>query len=311
MKIAVAGGTSPTLGKSITNALNGGHKPILLSRSPSGPKPSTSNNGMETRCVDYTSIASLVNALKDIHTVISVLLIPGPEMETYQLNLLTAAEEAGVKRFAPSEFALPPTAQIDIEFDQIKLRVWERVRRSVEAGRIDAARFPTGMWMNYLAIGCRYNQGEGLAGFREGSFLVHLDEEVPWVEIPVLPDGGYPRLTMTDLRDIGRFVCAAVEMEEPWSGRVLGMAGETMGFGEFVRLCEGYVGKVERREVTEAQLKERLARTPPEDYMKRMETQIALVGCRDSFVVQPTLNALSHIQPRSIREFMQTCWGGE
>ncbi|RJE17268.1 isoflavone reductase family protein, partial [Aspergillus sclerotialis] len=126
-------------------------------------------------------------------------------MKTYQLNLLAAAEQAGVKRFAPSEYTLPPSGQVGIDFDRIKLETWEVVLRSVKEGRIDAARFPTGMWMNYLAIGAPFRRGEGLAGFSEGAFLFHLDEDLPWVEVPVLADGSgsYPGITMTDIRDIG------------------------------------------------------------------------------------------------------------
>ncbi|RMJ28103.1 isoflavone reductase family protein [Aspergillus sp. HF37] len=269
---------------------------------------------IETRYVDYASIPSLASALTDIDIVLSVLLIPGPEMETYQLNLLAAAEQAGVKRFAPSEFALPPAAQESVEFDGTKQRVWQRVQEAVEQGRIDAARFPTGMWMNYLAIGCPpRRREEGLAGFSEGAFLVHLDEDEPWIEIPVLADGTYPALTMTDLRDIGRFVRAAVDIEEPWGGRTLGMAGDTVGFGELVALCEAYVGKtvVQRREVGAEELRKRLEQTPPDDFMKRMETQIALVGCRDAFVVEPALNALCDVQPTTIQRFLHTYWAEE
>lgn len=306
MKIAIAGGTSPTLGASILSALStSDHTPVILSRA--GPNTTTAN--VETRYVDYASIPSLASALTDIDTVISVLLIPGQEMETYQLNLLAAAEQAGVKRFAPSEFALPPNAQESVEFDGVKVRVWQRVQESVDQGRIDAARFPTGMWMNYLAIGCRRRRDEGLAGFSEGAFLVHLDEAEPWVEIPVLADGAYPALTMTDLRDIGRFVRAAVDMDEPWAGRTLGMAGDTVGFGELAALCEAYVGKtVQRREVGADGLRKQLEQTPPDDFMQRMETQIALVGCRGAFVVEPALNALCHVQPTTIQHFLHTYW---
>lgn len=193
----------------------------------------------------------------------------------------------------------------------MKVQVWIQVQESVSRGIIDAARFPTGMWMNYLAIGCRYYQEEGLAGFREGSFLVHLEEkEKPWVEVPVLGDGGYPLISMTDLRDIGRFMVAAVEMEEPWGGRELGMVGETVSMPELVRLCKEFVGEVEVRGVTEGQLLDRLRDTPEEEYLKRMETEISLVGCRDGFVVKPTLNGLCDVQPITIRGFMERYWGG-
>lgn len=308
MRIAIAGGTSPTLGASILNALqsDGHHKPIILSRQPTNQHPN-----LETRVVDYTSIPSLTTALKGIHTLISVLLVPGPEMVPYQLNLLAAAEVAGVKRFLPSEFALPAGTQQGIDFDKMKLAVWEGVYTSVQEGRIDAARVPCGMWMNYLAIGCREDRREeGLAGFREAGFIVHLDEQEPWVEIPLLADGRYPSLTMTDLRDIGRFVKAAVEMEEPWGGRELGMVGDVVSFEELVRLCERYTGKrVQRREVTETELRKRLEETPAEEVLKRMETQILLAGCRDGYRVAPTLNGLCDVQPRTIEQFLARYWG--
>lgn len=312
MQIAIAGGSSPTLGSSIINAIlaTGRHTPIILSRQTNSTKPTSSS--FETRYVDYSSIPSLTAALTGVDVLVSVLLIPGPEMQTYQLNLLAAAEKAGVKRFAPSEFSLPPSAQDDIDFDNIKLSVWARVQASVAAGRIDSARFPTGMWMNYLAIGCKHQQEEGLAGFQEGAFLIHLGEENPWIEVPVLGDGRYPSITMTDLRDIGRFVVAAIEMDEAWGGRELGMNGETMSMRELVRLCEEYVGKgVEAREVTEEELRERLGNTPPEEYLKRMETQISLIGCRDGFAVRPTLNGMCDVQPMSIKGFLEKYWEGK
>lgn len=268
--------------------------------------------GTIVRTVDYNDPASLIPALQDIDTLISVLLIPNPdEMLTQHLNLLHAAISAGVKRFAPSEFALPPSSQTDIDFDNAKLAVWDAVRGAVAAGKIDAARFPSGMWMNYLGIGCRYAREEALAGFAEGPFLVHLADEDAgrWIEVPVRVDGTYPRITMTDLRDIGRFIAAAVEMEEPWSGRTLGMAGDTVGMGELVGLCERYVGPdLEVREVTEVQLRERLDELSVEDVLGRMECQIALVGCRDGLVVPPRMNELCSVQPTTIREFLERHW---
>lgn len=234
-------------------------------------------------------------------------------MKTFQLNLLAAAEQAGVKRFAPSEYALPPSSQTEVEFDKTKLETWEVVARAVEEGRIDAARFPTGMWMNYLAVGAPFCQMEGLAGFREGAFLFHLDEDRPWVEVPVLSDGSgaYPRVSMTDIRDIGRFVAAAVEMEEDWGGRVLGMVGETMGFREVVELVERWVGReIEVREVNEGELREVVRTAGAGEFMKRMEAQICLVGCRDGFVVEPVLNRITGIRPMSITGFVERYWGG-
>lgn len=86
--------------RSILNA--GKHTPIVLSRS---SKSIPDNPNVEVRMVDYSSHSSLVPALQDIHTVIVTLTDPEPtEFVASQLALLKAAKEAGVRRFAPSEW---------------------------------------------------------------------------------------------------------------------------------------------------------------------------------------------------------------
>ncbi|RHZ60623.1 hypothetical protein CDV55_105778 [Aspergillus turcosus] len=309
-KVAIAGGSSPTLGASILAALSTtptNWTPIILSRQTTNPKPSPP--GIETRYVDYTSHASLVTALKDIDTVLSVVLIPGPESITYQLNLLHAAIDAGCRRFAPSEFALCEQAQAQVDLLKPKNVVWEAVKGKVEEGLIDAARFPCGMFMNYLGIGIGgEREKEARAGFAEGAFLVHLDAEPAYVVVPVREDGSAPRLTLTDIRDVGRFVAAALEMEE-WGGRELGMAGDTVGFDELVRLCERYTGKkVEVRWVRMQQLEDRLKEISDEDVLKRMDCQIAMVCARDGSVVPGVLNEVCKVQPVKVEEFLHKHW---
>ncbi|KAF7155101.1 hypothetical protein CNMCM5623_005309 [Aspergillus felis] len=307
-KVAIAGGSSPTLGASILAALNTHNwTPVILSRQTNNPKPSPP--GIETRYVNYTSHTSLVTALKDIDTVLSVMLIPGPESTTYHLNLLHAAIEAGCRRFAPSEFAMCEQAQAQVDLLQPKNIVWEAVKAKVEEGLIDAARFPCGMFMNYLAIGIGGEQEKvARAGFSEGAFLVHLDAEPAYAVVPVRADGSAPSLTLTDIRDVGRFVAAALEMEE-WGGRELGMAGDTLGFEELIRLCERYTGKkIEVRRVTLQQLEERLKEIPDGDMLKRMDCQIAMVCARDGSVVPGVLNEVCNVQPVKVEEFLRKYW---
>ncbi|RHZ43227.1 aromatic alcohol reductase [Aspergillus thermomutatus] len=307
-KVAIAGGSSPTLGASILAALSTTPwTPIILSRQTNNPKPSPP--GIETRYVDYTSHTSLVAALQDVNTVLSVVLIPGPESITYQLNLLNAAIDAGCRRFAPSEFALCEQAQAQVDLLRPKNVVWEAVRAKVEEGLIDAARFPCGMFMNYLGIGIGgEKEKEARAGLAEGASLVHLDAEPAYVVVPVKQDGSSPALTLTDIRDVGRFVVAALEMEE-WGGRELGMAGDTLGFDELVRLCEVYTGKkVDVRRVTRQQLEDRLKEIPDEDVIKRMDCQIAMACAREGSVVPGVLNEVCKFQPVKVEEFLQRHW---
>lgn len=320
MRVAVAGG-SGTIGASIITALassNKKHTPIILSRhnernhkntSTASESPATEVT-LETRYVDYTSHDSLVSALCDVDAVISALLIPGPELVSYQVNLLHAAEEAGCTRFAPSEFALRKSVHSEVDIDHAKLAVWDAVQESVNKGNIDVALFPCGMFMNYLGIGAPRST-EALAGFREGPHLFHLsDPQGPWIEVPVGEDGLFPSISMTDIRDVGRFVVAALEMEEPWGGRELGMAGDTIGFAELIELCERYLGRaVDVRQVTVSQLERQLQSVDPSDFLARMEIQYSIVCGRGRSVVTPTLNALCpHVQPLSVKEFMEKFW---
>lgn len=140
VKIVIAGGTSPTLGRSIVTAIaHTVNTPVILTRQ-SLDAPA-SKYGAEVRQVDYTDHSTLVDALKDVHTVISVLKIPGPEWATYQINLLNAAKAAGVKRFAPSEFENGPEADGRVDILGLKPGVW---KECTESG-LECARFSGGM----------------------------------------------------------------------------------------------------------------------------------------------------------------------
>lgn len=316
MRVAIAGGTSPTLGASLLDALlatGGRYVPVILSREKVGTRtPAICRHGVEVRQVDYHSHTSLVAALSDVEVVLSVLLIPGPDWVTAQINLLRAAEEAGCRRFAPSEFALPDWAQSKVDILQAKNEVWHEVQASVDKGRIDAARFPCGMFMNYLGIGCPggENQEKALAGFREGPYMVHLEREPSWVEVPVRADGTTPSLSMTDIRDVGKFVVAALDLKEPWAGRELGMSGDTLSFDELITLCEKHTGRiVEARRVTTDDLKIRLSSVSPDQFITRMEIQISIVSGCDGSVVEPTLNSMSPVKPTTVDEYLRRYWG--
>ncbi|KAJ5642915.1 uncharacterized protein N7484_005422 [Penicillium longicatenatum] len=315
MRVAIAGGTSPTLGTSIVSALlatQGRYTPVILSRKKRDVSRPSAQQSCEIRYVDYSSQPSLVAALRDVEVVISVLLIPGPDWVTAQVNLLHAAEEAGCRRFAPSEFSLTEHAHTMVDLLAAKNVVWKEVQTSIRQGKIDAARFPCGMFMNYLGIGIPEEEIrlEALAGFQEGSFLIHLDAPSPWIEVPVHADGSFPSLSMTDIRDVGSFVVAALDIEEPWGGRDLGMAGDTLSFADLISLCEQYTGKsIEVRKVTKAELITRLRGIPPSQFIQYMECQLEIVGTLDQWVIDPALNRLSSVQPTTVEQYMRQYWG--
>jgi uncharacterized protein YbjT (DUF2867 family) len=69
--VAVPGGSSPGLGRSIVKALleSGEHTPIVLSRSSSQTPDWLAELRVEVRKVDYTDVESLVKGLGGVHTV--------------------------------------------------------------------------------------------------------------------------------------------------------------------------------------------------------------------------------------------------
>lgn len=78
----------------------GKHTPVIISRS-----TKSIDSKVEIRVVDYSDHSSLVSALRDVHTVIVTLYTAdAKEAVGSQVALLKAAKEAGVKRFAPSEW---------------------------------------------------------------------------------------------------------------------------------------------------------------------------------------------------------------
>ncbi|KAL4820371.1 hypothetical protein BDW67DRAFT_152309 [Aspergillus spinulosporus] len=336
-KIAIPGGTG-TIGSSLVSALHDNPKyiPIILSRATSANPPNTTStyitsfhrekqtaNTTEIRYVDYTSVDSLTAALSDIHTVVSTLLIPGPELVPYQLNLLSAAIAAGCKRFAPSEFALPQHSHGDVDVDHGKIIVWDKVKDAVAKGEIDGAAFPCGMFMNYLAIGAP-RELEGRAGFKEGELIFHLsgqhqnresrdnsDGNGGWIEVPLSDDGEFPKLTMTDIRDVGRFIVAALGMEEPWGGRELGMAGDTRSFHEVIPSIERILGgEIQVRAVGRRELQQRLDGLDKGDILGRIDVQYMMVCGKGGCVVEGSLNELCpEVRPTTIEEFLERYWG--
>ncbi|KAL4966151.1 uncharacterized protein BDV14DRAFT_199284 [Aspergillus stella-maris] len=333
--IALPGGTG-TIGTSIISALllpenKELYIPIILSRAtPTNPPGSTSTKQItslldsktyevKTRFVDYTSIPSLITAIKCVYAVISTLLIPGPECVEYHLNLLSACIQSDVKRFAASEFALPHTSHGMVDVDKSKITIWKEIQSAVQEGKIDAAAFPVGMFLNYLAIGHPdlNVEREGRAGFREGPLMFYLGSDNPYSEIPLSEDGNgksFPDLTMTDIRDVGRYIVAVLGMEEAWGGRELGIAGDTMNLKDISTLLrmvlgERYTGK----SVSIAELEERIAGpvNSAEDFFQRMETQYVIACGRGGSVVDGVLNRIfPEIKPMGIREFLERYWGG-
>ena len=303
---------------------SGKNTPVILSRQRSDPTsaPPPTIHGAEVRYIDYTSKPSLISALSDVETLINVIKIPGPDWPTQQIALLDAAKEAGVKRFAPAEFEAGPAASGLVTVTASKADVWA----ACEASGLECARFCCGMFMNYLVLGVgggvERDLGHGL-----------VDWPIIWdvggwrAELPVKGSGEqegkemYPRVTMTEIGDIGRFVAAACELPLGMWESTMGMEGETVRVDEVLKVLEEKAGKGKWQvsTVTERELQERADRiegvgTTRKEVVDKLVAQMEVMILKDEEdmgVIRPTINKLCpQVKPTSVEEYVAKVFAG-
>ncbi|KAF8997889.1 hypothetical protein BDQ17DRAFT_1248072 [Cyathus striatus] len=298
INVAVAGVTSG-LGNAIASALvnNPSVTVTLLTRAlPSSSVPEVLKplvkQGAILRPVDYASLEALIDALKGVHTIVSTLFTP---QDTTPIdNLLKAAKAAGVKRFAPSEFAIAKEGN-SVRQIHAKVAHWE----AVKASGLEYTAFRNGMFMDYLAAGSSYT-----GPFRMFPLVVNVKERKAEI-----PGTGDDKVTFTTLTDIGKFVSAAVTLEK-WSEE-MGMSGETLTYNEIVRKAEEVLGeKITVTYIGVDDLKKRKS-----DAIEKKNTMVKfLMELYLDFteghgeIKDPYLNAATDVQPMTVKEFLQKYW---
>ena len=317
--VAIAGGTSPTLGKAIIKAIKDGdrHEVVVLSRTnPKSTRGWACGQNFNVRVVDYGSIASLSQGLEGVHTLVSVIKSRNPnEMILYHQNMLEAAKLAGVKRFAPSEFEMGPTAQQKVDQLQSKLRIWDLCQKS----GLECTRFTLGMFMNYLGHGCPDDRREeALAGLEDDIYLGLIDIGAGHALVPINDQGQPARMSMCELGDVGRFVAAALDLDK-WEDE-MGMVGSTTTIDEVVWMVERMGLLMKTENLTRAQAQQKIAafdqepeeETTVEALRGRMLAQMMECKCDDrvgSGIIEPTLNDLCpQVQPMAFDEYITKCW---
>ena len=146
--------------------------------------------------------------------------------------------------------------------------VWkECLKRS---GDIETARFNNGLFLNYFAYGIltagmkaeaqtpsleALKQGDGYAAERdmaleglefeggtadgEGAFFISLNGAL--AEVPVKSDGSWPRISLTTVRDVGKFVAASLDLAR-WK-QDMNIMGDTLSSRDQIFEAERITGK--------------------------------------------------------------------
>ena len=295
VKVALAGATGRGLGATILAAVLDTHQHdvVVLSRS---PNPSLTAKGVEVRLISYTDHASLTAALHGVHTVLSTIGSSNQnEMRDAQLAVIAASKEAGVKRFAPSEFAIKEYQ--DWDYYAGKIPVWE----AAKASGMECTQFTCGIFMNYLGTGTPKEGTEALSGLRPWNFVININDGTA-----DLPGDGNTKLTFTRLQDVGAFVAAALDLDK-WEEE-MGMIGDTMSYNEVISAIEKVT---QRKMLVKRNSEEELKTLIKEVEGARFYNQVRLSIAQGKAQVKPTLNKLApDIKPWTVEEFLETYWGG-
>jgi hypothetical protein len=291
-KVVIAGGTG-CVGQNIVDAILATDKysVIVFSRRDS---LSLIAKGVTVVSVDYNDHKQLVQALQDVHTIISCIADLNESCRDAQLALLKAALAAGVKRFAPSEWAGPSEKNTAIElYTRIKRPVVDAVKNS----GIEYTLFFNGLFMDYFA-----NPQKSNPYLEPMAFGVDINQCTAW-----FAGTGDELINVTLLEDMAKFVAASLDMEtwQPHSGVI----GSRTSWNEIVRLGEKIRGH--KFDVKRQTIEEILATKKPDstDLLDSFYQDAMVQFAQGEVEYQPTLNeCFPQIKLTKIDEFIEKWW---
>lgn len=163
--------------------------------------------------------------------------------------------------------------------------------------------------MNYLGNGSR-NEAEALAGkSNDGEFIFFLKDMK--AKIPLTKDGKIPRMTLTEIGDVGRFVSAACALPQGEWKENFGMVGSTIGMIEIVKTIEEVRGgkmNVEHRTFEHVRKEKVECKDEMMLFWLELEEMYAMDE-EDRGIIRPVLNELcSDVNPISAEAYIKKFW---
>jgi uncharacterized protein YbjT (DUF2867 family) len=295
--IAVAGGTGGIGAPLVDEILEAGYPVAVLTRS---PNQKLAEKGVQVRVVDYDKMETLLDGLKDVHTVISCLSALSQESFVKpQLALLDAAVRSGsVKRFAPSEWFGNEKTSEEVGYERWKRIVMDAVKKS----GLEYTHFANGVIMNYLSIGNPHGLG-GMGTLEPFIFSIDIQNFTA-----TIPGTGNDPFVLTRVEDIAKFVTASLALEK-WP-EFLGMAGDITTLNEILHVAEAVREKpFTTKYIPEAEIKARM-RDNPDSIMTNFGHEVFLALLKgDRLNFDPNLNKLCpKVEPMKAKEFIEFWW---
>ncbi|KAH6899930.1 hypothetical protein B0T10DRAFT_554482 [Thelonectria olida] len=234
MRIAIAGGGG--LGYLIAKALSEAptaYSVVVLSRF---ARTDYAALDIQVLIADYNDPASLGFSLQGVNLVISV--VQGAE----QLTLITAAANAGVQLFVPSEFEgklnKRPSRNDPLDAGGYAAQARALLRRYAEGGGMQYTVFSCGIFMERFHPSglAAFGMGESSGLSDPGMYLLDLTNTA--AEIVERNEKGHSvRICMTSVYDVAQFIVAAIQLNPGTWGREWTMKGDKMSLQDLVGTC--------------------------------------------------------------------------
>ncbi|KAK3995116.1 hypothetical protein QBC44DRAFT_366995 [Cladorrhinum sp. PSN332] len=236
VNIAIAGGTGELAREVIDALLSSSTKHTILILSRSSSTSTTNPHNLPFRQVDYSDLPALARVLadSDIHTVLSFIQLLHDPDNTSQKTLIKACIQAGVTRFAPSEYGgIPsPTSLLPGWQQKHALSSYlSSLRRNTPT--LEYTLFRPSLLTNYLS---------------PNPTSKHLTPlQTPFISIParraVTIQDHDPYIVFTTAHDLARAVAFAVSYHQaPWP-KVGGIRGQRLRLSELIGVAERVTGQ--------------------------------------------------------------------
>ncbi|KAJ3545238.1 hypothetical protein NM208_g2610 [Fusarium decemcellulare] len=222
VKVAIAG--LGQLAEEVIGAIlaDGRHEVTILSRREASPADVA--RGLNWIQVEYNNKQKLAESLEGIHTVLSFILVHNDPGNHSQKNLIDACVQAGVKRFAPSEWAFFDVEHYPIYRGKLEIREYLKNINSKEK-LLEYSLFLPGMFMNYLEPAEKMNK-----------HLTHSDTFIDFKNRrAILPEGSNASLSLTRVEDVARVVAEALSSESEWPTHG-GISGNKVTFDDILSI---------------------------------------------------------------------------
>ncbi|KAF2733018.1 NAD(P)-binding protein [Polyplosphaeria fusca] len=239
VKIAIAGG-SGNVAQEIIDALVAAqkHEILILSRK-DGPTPTSQQNVTWVKA-SYDDPDQLAQTLQGVHTLLSFVIEQDNPSGPVQKNLINAAVKAGVKRFAPSEWATSKLDHMPWYAYKAEIRRYlEDLNKDQKV--LEYTLWQPGLFVNYLT-----------APYQTTTHIHQL--EIPFDfqnrRALVLDGGDESRINWITVQDMASIVVKAIDFEGEWPV-VSGILGTELSIAQLIALGEKVRGgtfKVERLE---------------------------------------------------------------